>query len=62
MKKYYWIYVGALIGLSTVIMAYWMINFLVVGGKLNLFSAVGVIVIYAVVVYAFSLVYEKLKK
>jgi hypothetical protein len=60
MKKFYWFYVGLLLGLFTVIFAYWMINFLTIGGKLNLFSAVGVIAIYGVVVYIAGLIYRRL--
>lgn len=61
MKKYYWLAVGALVGFTTTMFAYLMLNFLLVDGVLNLFAVVGVIVVYAAVLYLFGLVYDKLK-
>jgi predicted exporter len=61
MKKYYWLIVGAILGFFATMFAYVMLNFIVVDGKLNLFAVVGVIVIYAVVLYLLGLLYERIK-
>ena len=61
MKKYYWLVVGAISGFVTTMFAYLLLNFLVVDGKLNLFAVVGVVVVYAAVLYLAGLLYDKLK-
>lgn len=61
MKKYYWLGVGVAVGLTTVIFAYNMLNVLLINGSLNGFAVVGVIVVYAAVLYVFGLIYDKLK-
>lgn len=61
MKKYYWLAIGAVSGFMTTMFAYLLLNFLVADGKLNLFAVVGVVVVYAVVLYLAGLLYDKIK-
>lgn len=61
MKKYYWFGVGALLGLVQVVFVYVFFNLLVINGKPNPFSAIGMVVVYSAVIYLFGKIYDRLK-
>ena len=62
MKKYYWLIAGAVVGIYTVLTAWWNMNILVGSGDLTLSGALIVTAEYAVVVYGLSLVEKNLSK
>ena len=54
MKKYYWVFAGALVGVMSVVLGYVNFNLLVQNGVLSLSGTLGVIVEYTVVIYLLS--------
>lgn len=56
MKKYYWLIAGVVVGIYTVLTAWWNMNILVGSGDLTLSGALIVTAEYTVLIYALSLI------
>lgn len=61
MKKYYWLIVGMLVGVMSVVLAYVNFNQLVQNGTLSLIGSLIVVAEYTAVIYIFSLLQKYFK-
>lgn len=62
MKKYYWLFAGALVGVMSVVLGSVNYNLLVQNGVVSLAGTLGIIVEYAVVIYLLSFGQKIFKK
>ena len=60
-KRYYWVLAGIVVGIYSVIMAWYNMRILVSSGDLTLGSSLFVILEYTLLIYLLSLIYNRVK-